>query len=59
MRIFNINVLIQSLSASTCCERHVFFIRKIICTCSFVCYVFHTVYPVEKVLDTEFNLLDC
>jgi len=29
-------------SASTCCVHLVFIIRKTICTCSFVWYVFHT-----------------
>jgi hypothetical protein len=45
----------------TCFENHVFIIRKTICICSFVWYVFHafmqTVYQVEG--NTSFHLLDC
>jgi len=37
---FQINVLIQFFMSSTCFE-HVFTIRKTICTCSFLWYVFH------------------
>ena len=39
MHTFQINVLIQFLASSTCCEHRVFIIRKTICTCSFVWYV--------------------
>jgi len=42
MYIFKINDLIQLLESSTCFEHRVFTIRKTICTCSFVWYVFHT-----------------
>jgi hypothetical protein len=34
-------VLIQFLLSSVCFENHVFIIRKSICTCGFVWYVFH------------------
>ena len=39
---FQINVLIQFSVSSTCFEHHVFIIRKTICTCSFLWFVFHT-----------------
>ena len=40
MHSFQINVLIQSFMSSSCFEHHIFVIRKNICTCSFVWYVF-------------------
>jgi hypothetical protein len=40
MHTFQINVLIQFLASSTRFEHHVFIIRKTICTCSFVWYMF-------------------
>jgi len=41
MCTFKINVLIQFLATSTCFKHPMFITRKIICTCSFVWYVFH------------------
>jgi len=40
MHTFQINGLIQFLVFSTCFEHHVFILRKTICTCSFLWYVF-------------------
>jgi len=40
MHTFQINVLIQFLVSSTRFESHVFIIRKIICTCNILWYVF-------------------
>ena len=40
-------VLIQLLVFSTCFEHPVFIIRKTICTCSFVSYVFHAEIKIE------------
>jgi len=42
MYAFQINVLIQILVSSACFEHHVFIIKKTICTCTFVWYVFRT-----------------
>jgi len=41
MHTFQINVLIKFLVSSTCFEHHAFIIRKTICTCIFLWYVFH------------------
>jgi hypothetical protein len=43
MHTFQINVLVHFVS-STCFENHVFIIRKTMCTCSFVWYVFLHLY---------------
>jgi len=40
MYSFQITVLIQFLVSCTCFEHRVFIIRKTICTCSFVLYIF-------------------
>ena len=40
MQTFQINVLIQFLVSSTRLEHHLFIIRRIICTCSFLWYFF-------------------
>jgi len=41
MLTFRISVLIQFLACSACFEHHVFIIRKTICTCGILWYVFH------------------
>ena len=56
-------VLIQFLASCTCNEHHVFIIRKTICTCSFVWYVFVHLCQQSSmwklVSNTSFHLLDC
>jgi len=66
MHTLQINILIQFLVYSTCFEHHLFIIRKTICTCSFVWYVFHTLYVSSlaggrtcSISSTSFHLLDC
>jgi len=66
MHTFQINVLIQFLASSIRFEHHVIIIRKTICTCSFVRYVFiHSCMQssrwkdVKDVSSTSFHLLDC
>ena len=41
MNTFQINGLIQFSASSKCFEHNVFIIRRTVCICSFVCYVFH------------------
>jgi len=41
MHAFQIKVLIQLFASSACFEHHVFTIKKNICSCRFVCCVFH------------------
>jgi len=42
MQTFQINALIQFLASPTRFEHSVLVVRKTVCTCSFVWYVFHT-----------------
>ena len=63
MYTLQINVLIQFLASSSCFDHHVFIIKKTICTCSFVWYVFLYICKQysrwKDVLNTSFHLLDC
>ena len=59
---FQINVLIQFLVFYTCFEHNVFIIRKIICTCSFLCHVISCIYIsnlADGMMCASFHLLDC